>query len=788
MKFDTATFPLKQQPANPTAKRLRAARPGQVLPSTRPCNPVNPHNHQADDEPEQQEMPDEQQAHQSAASAGGASRGRKHRVETLDAAWRDRALRDLQDFIANSQSSKSAYERRRQLYMEDMQKQVQEQQACCCPGADLTVVEWYSIEYVSVQFRFPLQVPQCRCQGCKQLVAVSPVPFGCWGNTPVQPSIWFDQSLLQSHSLLMAHGMSFGAPYPLAFSLDGVVKFNHFGSAGQASQAVQPRITTYVSPEGLDGEVIRRHEANQLNLHYSMAGAGTDHPHSCTANLSCSRPTAASGSTAKRCDITGVIGCVCCHGVPARGQFCNMRTPEQFTYYLLLIERVLLAAQPVQPHIYVDFACRLKKTWANYVTAQQLPSDFADVQMWVPWMHAASHDQTCQLGNNARYQAGAASRIGEQAEHMWSGLKDMTTLARYMTHAHRTDALQIRLATIAFDKQAKMVEALVDKRADMVKKEAELTKQLEKLRANAQAAGISDGEDAAAQYKAKHVQTEDKTADTHEWPAQYVLLKLTVQAIRYEACQPAMDDSALDALPHLSPGLIKLLASGKKVSQLPNLEDKVTNLGIAHDVDNLSGSWCSPELVGASVHEAGLAMLKDDKITGLRDMVWQDVLLVSHLETQHKLWGVADKDSRALARQGKAKLKHAQLLLDELAEWEVLGTPKHPDQVRIDSVQLRAMVQGAPAPWEEECQSTAQGTVLFYGRQFLHALSDSARYKEQLALLHIERGRLHVWLQHMLRMSRHASDVAAGGKRFYLEQHIVHFEVMLAKLQALQWS
>ncbi|KAJ9523962.1 hypothetical protein QJQ45_022392 [Haematococcus lacustris] len=745
MKFDTATFPLKQQPANPTAKRIRAARPGQVL-GRRPCNPVNPHNHQADDEPEQQEMPDEQQAHQSAASAGGASRGRKHRVETLDAAWRDRALRDLQDFIENSQSSKSAYERRRQLYMEDMQKQLQEQQACCCPGADLTVVEWYSIEYVSVQFRFPLQVPQCRCQGCKQLVAVSPVPFGCWGNTPVQPSIWFDQSLLESHSLLMAHGMSFGgavdhmhelhhpytlypvqqpirpnafseayfsyqavaqastslwslgcqglpdgpfadcpicatlpgelhyaqraaniflsylyaAPYPLAFSLDGVVKFNHFGSAGQASQAVQPRITTYVSPEGLDGEVIRRHEANQLNLQYSMAGAGTDHPHSCTANLSCSRPTAASGSTAKRCDITGVVGCVCCHGVPARGQFCNMRTPEQFTYYLLLIERVLQAAQPVQPHIYVDFACRLKKTWANYVTAQQLPSDFADVQMWVPWMHAASHDQTCQLGNNARYQAGAASRIGEQAEHMWSGLKDMTTLARYMTHAHRTDALQIRLATIAFDKQAKMVEALIDKRADMVKKEAELTKQLEKLRANAQAAGISDGEDAAAQYKAKHVQTEDKTADAHEWPAQYVLLKLTVQAIRY--------------------------------------------------------------------------------------------------------------------------------LLDELAEWEVLGTPKHPDQVKIDSVQLRAMVQGAPAPWEEECQSTAQGTVLFYGRQFLHALSDSARCKEQLALLHIERGRLHVWLQHMLCMSRHASDVAAGGKRFYLEQHIVHFEVMLAKLQALQWS
>ncbi|KAJ9508485.1 hypothetical protein QJQ45_012030 [Haematococcus lacustris] len=370
--------------------------------------------------------------------------------------------------------------------------------------------------------------------------------------------IWFEQSLLQSYSTSMGQGMSVRAAYPVAASLDAVVKFNHFQGVGHASSAVQPRLASHVSPAGLDGEVQRRHEANQLNLEFSMAGDVQGLSHTCKATLSCSNPTAVSTATAKRCDITGVVGCTCCHGVPARGTFCNMRTPEQFTYYLLLLEG-LLESGPADLHIYVDFACRLKKTWMRYVAARGLPAAWADVKMWVPWMHAASHDQTCQLANNARYQMGAAFRVGEQAEQTWAMLKEMSKLVRYMTHAHRSDALQIRLAGIAFDKHANIVEHL------------------------------------AAKFKAMQMK-KGKDSASYACPAM-PLLNGTY------ACR--------DALPTLQPEMATLLANGRKLSQLRGIQDKVTTLGMAHGVHNLCGYWSSQEVEG-SVHTVGLQLLKAD--------------------------------------------------------------------------------------------------------------------------------------------------------------------------------
>ncbi|KAL6757729.1 hypothetical protein V8C86DRAFT_2614897 [Haematococcus lacustris] len=129
----------------------------------------------------------------------------------------------------------------------------------------------------------------------------------------------------------------------------------------------------------------------------------------------------------------------------------------------------------------------------------------------------------------------------------------------------------------------------------------------------------------------------------------------------------------------------------------------------------------------------------------LRSMVWQAVLLVAQLETQQKEWGVADKDTRALARQSQAKIKQAHQLVDQLALWEVLGTTQHPNQVRVTSSQLRSMVRGEPAPWEGESQTSQEGKALFFGRQFFHLLSDSQRCLEQLALLKVERARLNAW-------------------------------------------
>ncbi|KAL6745971.1 hypothetical protein V8C86DRAFT_2959082 [Haematococcus lacustris] len=599
--------PLPAQPAQPAQPMRRRNRPGQPAPQRASQRAYH-------DQPEVQDqvypsLVQDQEQEAGCSGAGGSKRqaaggrGHQHRVEAVNLAWRDREAADRHDLLAYAPSQAAAAARRCKLVQDDLQEQINQQQIHCCPGAAVVQQQdkWCTVEYVSMQHRCSLRIPQRICTGCNNAVSVSPVPHGCWGNTPKEPSIWFDQTLLQAYSPAMAHAMSMSGytemihtvhhpytlhperrpirvdalssayfsyqaaahgattltalgcsrlptgpfadcplcvtlpeeegaagagpfdadgaagggaeglcartPYPVAFSIDAVQKFCHFKSAGLASQAIQPRISTYVDIglDGLDEVVQRRHAAGQLNLAYSMSGGDQGVDHSCLAQLSCSRPTAAKAA-ARGIDIYGVVGATCCHGVPARGLFCDMRTPEQFTYYLLLLERALLHVTSC--HIYVDFACRLKKTWKNYVGVHGLRPAWADVELWVPWMHAASHDQPCQMENNARFQEGAAWRVGEQAEQLWAGLKDMS----------RTDAMQIILGCIAFDKQGNMVDFLIGKHADMLKKKADLVMQLAELKTKAAAAGITDGKDAAAQYKAQHQQTKTIAANA-DWPS-----------------------------------------------------------------------------------------------------------------------------------------------------------------------------------------------------------------------------------------------------------------------------
>ncbi|KAJ9534479.1 hypothetical protein QJQ45_016165 [Haematococcus lacustris] len=526
--------------------------------------------------------------------------------------------------------------------------------------------------------------------------------------------------------------------YPVAICTDAMTKLNHHAGCGKASRDIQPRLNSHIDArqqeEGFDWEVERRFKEDQLNLQYSMAGAGADDVHTCASSLSCSRPTA---SCAKRsCDITGLCGFVCCHGVPALGLFCNMRTPEQFTYYLLGLERLLLRAHNVV-HIYVDIACRLKITWDRY-----------------------------PLGKTTRY----------------------------MTLGHRSDVIQSALSAIALEKQSKMVELLDGCHTNMVTKQEEVTKKLGKLREQALAEGVTSGEEASIKYQSQHLLVGARASRVPlAWPAEYVELKLVASAIRSETGVMSLD-LCHDCLPPLLPDMAKLLTRGRTLPQLPGIEYKLLDLELEHGVHNTTGSWLCPSLPGVSVHAHGLQLLKTAKISGLRDQVWHLVMLVAQLETKKDNWGTADKDTRALAKQAKAKMRLARQALDDLALWEVLGTNQVLDQVQVSHSQLRDMVQGGPAPWEEECQSTPLGKELFFGRQFLHLLSDSERCLEQLAVLHLERARLHAWLEHMCGVCQAACtklevqpSIATAGKLFYLHQHLAHFKAQILQLHGLQW-
>ena len=207
-------------------------------------------------------------------------------------------------------------------------------------------------------------------------------------------------------------------PYPLALAADAVVKLNHYASCGSASKGIAPQLSGYYGP--VDAQVQAAHAAGKLNLKsiVSDAEADSDGVCACQSSLHCARSdSTANGSV---CKVYGVCGAVCMHGFPVLGTFSDMRTPEQFAYYLLLLQHVVQQRSDLCD-AYVDFGCRLRSTWSRFVSNHpDLPARAASLRIMVNWLHANGHDLACQLQNSGRYQPGAGCRVGEQIEQLWS--------------------------------------------------------------------------------------------------------------------------------------------------------------------------------------------------------------------------------------------------------------------------------------------------------------------------------------------------------------------------------
>ena len=147
----------------------------------------------------------------------------------------------------------------------------------------------------------------------------------------------------------------------------------------------------------------------------------------CSSHLHCSRPDAGS-SSGPVCDILGLVGGTCSHGIPLLGLFMQMSTPEQFAFYLLLLLAfsINMAAHGFPAaDVYIDFACRLKGRWQRFLAGRHpaVQQACSKLRLMVNWMHAAGHSWTCQLVNSGRFILGAAWRVGEQSEQLWSMLK-----------------------------------------------------------------------------------------------------------------------------------------------------------------------------------------------------------------------------------------------------------------------------------------------------------------------------------------------------------------------------
>lgn len=249
--------------------------------------------------------------------------------------------------------------------------------------------------------------------------------------------------------------------YKRGVSCDAVTKMNHLKNCGSATSHIEPNISTFwtrTTPDrdkpdehGPEGEVEWLARNNQLELAY-VSGAraqaqaqaqeeeqahGSDE--GCGASIRCARPQAPANSGV--CDRPGVVGCVCHHGVPVRGLFMDMRGPEQFVYYLVLLKwlsRWCTARGIAIRDVYIDFACQFRKTFARFceregelllqnpdgtdchLGSQDVLDTAKNLQLLVNWMHGSSHDLPCQLENNGRYRAGTGHKDGEDCERIWA--------------------------------------------------------------------------------------------------------------------------------------------------------------------------------------------------------------------------------------------------------------------------------------------------------------------------------------------------------------------------------
>lgn len=242
----------------------------------------------------------------------------------------------------------------------------------------------------------------------------------------------------------------------LAIVADACVKANHYSQAGGGAgpgTAIEGGVTGLYF-ERADASVQELHSADKLHLEDLVAQASADAEASTSAPAAAApgaaAPAAVDGSRCNLmcgrkdsthkgpCDKHGIVGCSCIHGIPVRGAFVDMFTPENFSYYIVLF-CWLLRMRSIT-HIFVDFACQLKVSWASFLkcleAAASIPQRaFASlsseakaaarkVQLVVNWMHAKGHNILCQLWNSGLYLVGSGRRGGgEGMEIVWADMK-----------------------------------------------------------------------------------------------------------------------------------------------------------------------------------------------------------------------------------------------------------------------------------------------------------------------------------------------------------------------------
>ncbi|KAJ9514693.1 hypothetical protein QJQ45_028431 [Haematococcus lacustris] len=253
-------------------------------------------------------------------------------------------------YISNAPQMEECYSHKRMQVQSNFQSSLDVAWPSCCGVAgscqqeSLQPRDSLPAEYVSMDYRVPVSIPCWWCTDCEQHVMPDFTLAGCFPSSPQRPSLLFSLTLMKALTVFQSGRLSMtvfasgihAAHRPYELFLD------------PTDQPIKAELLTEAHCNWLRATTRVTHLDNLLPGVELSGGPFADCP--CCAGMSVGPPVS----------IHGLIGFCCSHGVPLLGMFCNMRTPEQFAYYLLALAILMNFCT----EFYIDFGCRLK---ADYV-------------------------------------------------------------------------------------------------------------------------------------------------------------------------------------------------------------------------------------------------------------------------------------------------------------------------------------------------------------------------------------------------------------------------------------
>lgn len=521
-------------------------------------------------------------------------------------------------------------------------------------------------------------------------------------------------------------------------SMDAICSANHFTSAGSSQHSNKPTLRLYISTVAekvsqlhASGEMVSEAQTRAAAAADLELDDGSGVRPRCTTELSCNRPTAKAGRA--ETDISGLVAACCSHVVPLLGLAIPMVTPENHTYYEHLLES-LIQSRPDLEIVFLDLACRFRGRWSMLLDRlRDRVAGLDDIRLMLPMMHAFDHDMACQVKNSALYQVGAARRVGEQTEELWSEIKKFCKVARYMTHANWRDCMDMLFLLLSLRKQWNFPKMLAARILRIDAKIGTCKLEKKKIEDDARAQGVTDLDAAMSDLDGGEGASQADLSTA----AQYVIVVMKLDA--------------LDNISHRRAAIDILLPDNIGINM-----DRRSDSGVRARLVNARGSFevtltlagnmqpAQPWEVDSPEYKEAEEEVKQHTLQHFQRLIEDQVFKYSQIKQELSRLE-SGKNGHALKTRMSSTKGNVKGLLGKWKRWQMFPDDAAPPPVtdaelngtlRQDFLWGSALVGNGTASARRH-----------FGMRYRTAVNQLARTEEEVELLKIETVRVFNWLE-----------------------------------------